>query len=68
MGFYEMLKQIDKSKENIVLTIISGEYTGLKLILSDGEILYKNSNENSWDEIIVSTIFSLLLSICLSIS
>ena len=52
MGFYEMLKQIDKSKENIVLTIISGEYTGLKLILSDGEILYKNSNENSWDEII----------------
>lgn len=52
MNFYKVLKQIDKSKENIVLTIISGENEGFKLILSDGEIIYKDGSENLWDEII----------------
>ncbi len=52
MNFYKVLKQIDKSKENIVITIISGENAGLKTILSDGEILYKDGSENLWDEII----------------
>lgn len=52
MNFYKVLKQIDKSKENIVLTIISGENEGFKLILSDGEIIYRDGSENLWDEII----------------
>ena len=52
MNFYKVLKQIDKSKENIVVTIVSGESAGLKLILSDGEILYRDGSENLWDEII----------------
>lgn len=55
MDFYNLLKQIDKNKENLVITIISGENTGSKVILSDGEILYKGGNENDWDEIIKYT-------------
>ena len=54
MDFYNLLKQIDKSKENIVLTIVSGENAGSKLILSDEEILYKGGNESAWDEIVNS--------------
>jgi xanthine dehydrogenase accessory factor len=52
MDFYNVLKHIDSNKENIVLTIVSGENIGSKLILSDGEILYKSNNEILWDEII----------------
>ena len=52
MDFYNILKQIDKGKENIVITIVSGENAGSKLILSDGEILYNNDDEVLWDEII----------------
>ena len=51
MNFYKVLKQIDKSKENIVVTIVSGESAGSKLIISDGEILYRDDSENLWDEI-----------------
>lgn len=52
MDFFNMLKNINSSKENIVITIVSGENIGSKLILSDGEILYKSNNEILWDEII----------------
>ena len=52
MDFYNLLKKIDKSKENIVVTIISGENAGSKILLSDGEILYKGGKEDKWDEII----------------
>lgn len=51
MDFYNVLKHIDSNKENIVITIVSGENIGSKLILSDGEILYKG-DEIFWDEII----------------
>ena len=55
MDFYNLLKKIDKSKENIVVTIISGENAGSKILLSDGEILYKGGKEDKWDEIIQNT-------------
>ena len=51
-GFFNVLKNINSSKENVVITIVSGENIGSKLILSDREILYKSNNEILWDEII----------------
>ncbi len=51
MDFYNVLKQIDKGKENIVITIVSGENIGSKLIISGEEILYED-DEVLWDEII----------------
>lgn len=52
MDFFNVLKNINSSKENVVITIVSGENIGSKLILSDREILYKSNNEILWDEII----------------
>lgn len=52
MNFYEFLQQIDKSKENIIATVISGDNIGDKLILSDGETVYTNNNDAEWEEVI----------------
>ena len=54
MDFYKFLKQIDKSKENIVVTVISGDNIGDKLVLSDGEIVYTDNNDADWGEVISS--------------
>ena len=51
MDFYNVLKHMDNGQENIVITIVSGENIGSKLIVSGGEIIYKDS-EILWDEII----------------
>jgi xanthine dehydrogenase accessory factor len=52
MDFYKFLKQIDKNKENIVITILSGDNTGEKIVLSDGEIVYTDNDDFNWEEII----------------
>ena len=52
MNFYEFLQQIDKSKENIIATVISGDNIGDKLILSDGETAYTNNNDVDWEKVI----------------
>lgn len=52
MDFYEFLKQIDKNKENIVITILSGHNMGEKIVLSDGEIVYKDNNDLNTEKII----------------
>ncbi|MDF2950261.1 MAG: hypothetical protein K0R07_2311 [Sedimentibacter sp.] len=54
MDFYEFLKQIDKSKENIVITIISGDNMGKKIVLSDREIVYKDSDDLNLENIIAA--------------
>jgi len=54
MDFYRALQQIDKSKKNIVITIITGENINSKLILSDGKIIYTNNGKIEWDSIINS--------------
>lgn len=52
MDFYKFLKLIDKNKENIVITIISGDNIGEKIVLSDGEIVYKDNDDTKWEKII----------------
>nr|WP_300091115.1 XdhC family protein [Sedimentibacter sp.] len=52
MDFYKFLKQIDKNNENIVITIISGDKIGQKIVLSDGEIVYKDNDDINWEKII----------------
>ncbi|MGB4437779.1 MAG: XdhC/CoxI family protein [Sedimentibacter sp.] len=53
MDFYKFLQQIDKSKENIIITIISGDNIGDKLVLSDGEIVFTNNNDVDWEKLIL---------------
>ncbi len=52
MDFYKFLKQIDKSKENIVITILSGDNIGEKIVLSDGEVVYTDNDDLNFEEII----------------
>ncbi|MFA9422869.1 MAG: XdhC family protein [Sedimentibacter sp.] len=52
MDFYEFLKQIDKSKENIIATVITGDGNGDKLVLSDSEIVYTTNKDADWGEVI----------------
>lgn len=51
MNFYEALSQMDRNKKNIVLTIITGDNVGFKILLSDGEIIF-NNNKIDWRSII----------------
>lgn len=52
MYFYRALKQLDKNKENIVLTIITGVRSSSKLLLSDGEMVYTNNDSIDWEKIV----------------
>jgi len=54
MEFFKAIQQIDKNKENISITIISGENIGDKLLLSDGVIIYTNNDIVDWGYIISS--------------
>lgn len=54
MEFYKVLQQIDRLKENIIITIVTGKNIGSKLILSDKQIVYTNNKEIDWDPIISS--------------
>lgn len=52
MDFYEFLKQIDKSKENIIITVLSGNNIGKKIVVSDGETVYSDNNDYDWEKVI----------------
>lgn len=52
MDFYKFLRQIDKSKEIIVITIISGDRIGKKVIVSDRELVYTDDNDLNFEKII----------------
>ncbi len=52
MEFYKKLNEFNKSKENIVLSILSGEKIGNKLLLSGGEKIYTNDENYDWESII----------------
>ncbi|MBP1925651.1 xanthine dehydrogenase accessory factor [Sedimentibacter acidaminivorans] len=52
MDFYEILEKLDKNKKNIVITIVSGDNIGSKLILADGEIIYNTNNKVDWESVI----------------
>jgi len=52
MEFYKRINEIDNNKENIVITIITGENTGSKLLLSDKTKVYTNDEYGDWDSII----------------
>lgn len=50
MEFFKKLQQIDKSKDNRILTIVSGKNMDSKLLLSNGEIVYTNNNKVNWQQ------------------
>ncbi len=52
MELLKALLNADKSKENIVITIVSGSNINSKIILSDGEIIYSNNEKINWKLII----------------
>ena len=52
MELVKALLNADKSKENIVITIVSGININSKIILSDGEIIYSNNEKINWEPII----------------
>ena len=52
MEFTEALLSTDKSKENIVITIVSGSNINSKIILSDNEIIYSNNHNINWKPVI----------------
>lgn len=52
MDYIKALKQVDKSKNNLVIKVVSGENKDSKLILSEGEIVYTNNNNIDWEPMI----------------
>lgn len=54
MEFYKVLQNLDNNKDNVVFTYLTGEKTGAKCILSDGEILYSTDNID-WENVIALT-------------
>ncbi|WMJ78827.1 MULTISPECIES: XdhC family protein [unclassified Sedimentibacter] len=46
MEFYKILQDLDSSKDNVVFTYLTGKNKGAKLILSDGEKIYSESNDS----------------------
>lgn len=54
MELLKALSNADKSKENIVITIVSGSNINSKIVLSDGEIIYNNNEKINWKPIIIA--------------
>lgn len=52
MEFFECLHDLDKSKENIIITILTGKNIGDKIILSNKDIVYKSNDTLDWKKII----------------
>jgi xanthine dehydrogenase accessory factor len=52
MNIYRALSETTKSKENIMITIITGSNIGEKLLLSDGEKVFISNEEVDWNRII----------------
>lgn len=52
MEFFKFLQQVDKRNENIAATIITGENTGSKILLSNGEIVYTSNSSLDWKTVI----------------
>ncbi len=52
MNYLNTLKEVDKSKNNLIIKIVSGKNKDSKLILSEGQAIYTNNTELNWDPII----------------
>ena len=52
MEFFECLHDLDKSKENIIITILTGKNICDKIILSNKDIVYKSNDTLDWKKII----------------
>ena len=52
MEFVKALINADKSKENIIITIVSGSNINSKIVLSDNEIIYGNNDKINWEPVI----------------
>lgn len=51
MNFFNTLQQIDKSKENIVFTFLTGNNSGSKAIISGEDIVFANNEDIDWKKI-----------------
>lgn len=52
MDYLKALKDVDKSKNSLIIKVISGENKDSKLILSEGEVIYTNNKELNWKPMI----------------
>ncbi len=50
MNFLKELQQVDKNKDNRILTIVCGENTDSKLLLCDGKVVYTNNDKVNWQK------------------
>ena len=41
--FYERLEKLDYDRDNEVITVVRGEHTGAKVLLTDGQVVYTSS-------------------------
>ncbi len=54
MDFLSIVKQLDNEMENIVVTYLTGENTGAKVIFADGEIIFTNNSKIDWNNLTTS--------------
>ncbi len=52
MNFFKLLENLDKTKENIVITILTGNYIGDKLLISNKDMVYTSNDKINWNDII----------------
>ncbi|NYB75134.1 XdhC family protein [Sedimentibacter hydroxybenzoicus DSM 7310] len=52
MEFYNKLYNLDMTRENIAVTILTGASIGDKLLLSDKEKIYTTNENSDWNEVI----------------
>ncbi len=52
MDFFKTLEQIDKTRNNVAITILSGKNIDSRILLSDGQVVFTNNNSLDWGPII----------------
>lgn len=53
MEFFKLINELDKTKENIVITSVSKNSIGEKTLLSDNEIIYTSNDKINWNQVIM---------------
>ena len=54
MEFLKVLSETDNKKENVIITIVSGDNINSKIVISDNEIIFNNNDKVNWAPIIAA--------------